>query len=161
MSRRPLPNIWRSYGAQLCIIDYYSHSKIKVLQLQLINRESYNRTIGRCQSTFPIRNEMFVFTFPLVGKLQKCIMILNGVTGEVQKFEHDSFNFKNTLTVVVKKELYAFKYGGPVSAYKIANFFSGVGGGQVRLGRSVRVIADFFSNDRLVKTTLSTLPRDE
>ena len=138
MSRRPLPNIWRSYGAQLCIIDYYSHSKVKVLQLQLINRESYNRTIARCQYTLYLP-EMIAFTFPL-GKLVKSIMLLDGVTGEVRMIEDDRFDFTLTRTVVVLNELYAFKAGSPVSAYKIA---------------------DFTSSENLVKTTLPTLPRHE
>ena len=66
---------------------------------------------------------MFAFTF--AGKLSKSILLLNGVTGEAQKFEHDSFNFTDTTsTVVIKKELYVFKYSSPVSAYKIADFTS-------------------------------------
>ena len=65
-------------------------------------------------------------------------MLLDGVTG-AQKFDHDSYMFTNTKTVVVKNELYGFEYGDPVSAYKIANF---------------------FSNDHLV-TTLPTLPCNE
>ena len=42
--------------------------------------------------------------------------------------------------VVVNKELYVFKRGNPVSAYKIA---------------------DFTRSEHLVKTTLSSLPRNE
>ena len=42
--------------------------------------------------------------------------------------------------MVVKKELYAFKFGSPVSVYKYT---------------------DFISTDHLVKTTLSTLPHNE
>ena len=101
MIRKSLPNIWRSYVAQLCIIDYYSHSKVKVLKLQLINKESYKRTIARCQYIFHL-SEMIAFTFPM-GKLLKCIMLLNGWTGEVQKFEDARLSFMDTRTVVVEK----------------------------------------------------------
>ena len=48
------------------------------------------------------------------------------------------FGFTDTRTVVVLNELYAFKKGTPMSAYKIA---------------------DFTSSENLVKTTLPTLPR--
>jgi len=82
---------------------------------------------------------MIAFTFNMDRKLTKSIMLLDGVSGEAQKFEDDRFDFNNTLTVVVKKDLYAFKDEEDVSAYKIA---------------------DFSSNDYLV-TTLSTLPYDE
>ena len=67
---------------------------------------------------------MIAFTIP-GGKHAKSIMLLNGMT-EAQKFEHHSFNFTDTKTVVVKNELYVFKNGHPVTAYKIArhNFTS-------------------------------------
>ena len=68
---------------------------------------------------------MIAFTFPLPNsKFAKSIMLLDGVTGEAQQFGHEFFNFTNTRTVVVKNQLYAFKVASPVSAYKIANFFS-------------------------------------
>ena len=66
-------------------------------------------------------------------------MLLDGVTGEAKKLEDDRFDFNYTKTVVVKKDLYAFKEGSPVSAYKIA---------------------DFTSTDRLV-IILSTLHHEE
>ena len=81
---------------------------------------------------------MIAFTYPW-GKLVKSIMLLDGVSGEALQLEDDRFKFKYTLTVVVKKDLYAFKFASPVSAYKIA---------------------DFTSMDRLI-TYLSTLPFDE
>ena len=52
--------------------------------------------------------------------------------------EDDRFDFYDTCTVVLLNELYAFKEGSPVRAYKIA---------------------DFTSSENLVKTTLPTLPR--
>ena len=58
------------------------------------------------------------------------------MSGEVQTFEDRRFDFRDTKTVVVTNELYAFKEGLEVSAYKIANF---------------------FSNDHLVITALSSL----
>ena len=139
MSRRPLTNIWVSYGCQLAIINFLSD--LEVVPLQLINRESYERTIGRCQYSFHLPKKMIAFTFPIYmsKELDKCIILLDGMTGEVQKFENDRLDFANTHTVVVEKKLYAFKYGNPVSAYKIA---------------------DFTSTHHLV-TTLSTLPHDE
>jgi len=83
---------------------------------------------------------MIAFTFPF-GKLKKSIMLLDGVTGEVRMIKDDRFDFTDTRTEVVKKELYAFKAGSPaMSAYKIA---------------------DFTSSENLVKTTLPTLPRHE
>ena len=68
---------------------------------------------------------MIAFTYPRRKKLVKSIIMLNGITGEAQKFEDESFNFKNTKkTVVVKKDLYAFKEASSMSVYKIANFTS-------------------------------------
>ena len=51
-------------------------------------------------------------------------MLLNGVTGEAQKFKDNHLDFVDTHTLVEMKELYAFKYGGPVSVYIIADFNS-------------------------------------
>ena len=48
-------------------------------------------------------------------------MLLDRVTGEPQTFDHASLDFSATKTVAVKKDLYAFKDGSPVSAYKISN----------------------------------------
>ena len=42
----------------------------------------------------------------------------------MKKIRDDILNFVGTKTVLVKKELYAFKWGNPVSAYKIADFTS-------------------------------------
>ena len=47
-------------------------------------------------------------------------------------------DFKQARTVLVGRDLYAFKFGSPVSAFKYA---------------------DFIRIERLVKTTLSTLHR--
>ena len=57
-------------------------------------------------------------------KLAKCIFLVK--FGEAHKFEDDRLNFMDTKTVVVNKELYAFKDGNPVSAFKfnIAHFNS-------------------------------------
>ena len=82
---------------------------------------------------------MLAFTFSLEKNLTKSIILLDGVTGEVQKFDFKILNFFYTRTVVVKKELYTFKYGRPVSAYKIAD----------------------FTRKKCKFTTLSTLPRTE
>ena len=136
MIRKTLPKIMRSYGCQLGVFEYLSD--LEVLQLQLIERDTYGRTIARYQETFPIRNEMIALTYPN-GKIKKNIMLLDGVNGEVKTFEDERFDFTDTRKVVVKKELYAFKYGCSVSAYKIS---------------------DFPSTDHLV-TTLSTLPLNE
>ena len=65
-------------------------------------------------------------------------MLLDGVSGERRMIEDDRFDFNDTRTVVVLNELYAFKYGIPVSGYKIA---------------------DLTSSKNLVMTTLPTLPR--
>ena len=126
----------RSFGCQLFV--FYYLSELEVLRLQCIDRDTYGRTIARCQETFRIRNEMIAFTFQ-ERRFKKSIFLLNSVTGEAKKFRDDRFDFKATRTVVVKNELYAFKEGCPVSVYKIANF---------------------TSNDHLV-TDLSTLPFDE
>ena len=45
-------------------------------------------------------------------------------TGEAVKFDDNRLDFNHTSTVVVKKDLYAFKPGYPVEAYKIINFAS-------------------------------------
>ena len=84
---------------------------------------------------------MFAFTFAIGSKLTKSIMLLDEMMGgEPQKYQDDRLDFKETKTVVVKKDLYAFKYGSPVTAYKIA----------------------FFTRtEHLARTTLSDLPRNE
>ena len=87
-----------------------------------------------------VKGHPIVFTFSLGAKLTKCIIVLNEMVGEAQKIEHTLLDFTGTLTVLVQKVLYAFKQGGPVSAYKLANF---------------------TSSENLVKTTLPTLPRNE
>ena len=69
--------------------------------------------------------------------MAKSIMLLDRVSGEVRMIEDDRFDFRSTRTVVVRTKLYAFKYGIPVSAYKIA---------------------DLTSSENLVMTTLPTLP---
>ena len=51
-------------------------------------------------------------------------MLLNGVTGEGKTYEDDGLDFTDTRSVVVLNELYAFKYGDHVSAYKISDFTS-------------------------------------
>ena len=57
--------------------------------------------------------------------------------GEVQNLEDDRLDFTGLSTVVVNKDLYAFKYGYPVEAYKMTNF---------------------ISRNNLVKTSLPSLP---
>ena len=83
---------------------------------------------------------MFAFTFQFGNRLTNCIMLLNEIGGEPQKFEDERLEFTLKTTVLVGKELYAFKYGNPVSVEKYI---------------------DFTSNENLVKTTLSNLPRNE
>ena len=80
---------------------------------------------------------MIAFTLP-GGKYAKCILLLKD--GEALRIDDNRLDFSSNKTVVVKKDLYAFKEGSPVSAYKIA---------------------DFTSTNHLVKTTLSNLPRNE
>ena len=106
---------------------------------------------------------MIAFTFPLGRALTKCIFVLNK-KGEAQKrtlaqrdrgrckseseasassmenFKVNCVDFKDAMTVLVGKELYIFKFGSPVSSYKIA---------------------DFNNAEHLSITALSTLPRNE
>ena len=82
---------------------------------------------------------MIAFT-SLSNYLPNSIIYLDENTGEAKIFKDERLDFKHTPTVVVKKELYMFKYGRPVSAYKVA---------------------DFTSTENLIQTTLSTLPRNE
>ena len=91
-----------------------------MLQLQLIDRDSYGRTIARCQFAFHLP-EMIAFTYPN-GKLANCILLVGEKGREPQKFQDDSLDFNQTKTVLAKKQLYAFKDGNPVTAYKIAAF---------------------------------------
>ena len=67
-------------------------------------------------------------------------MWLDEATGEAQKLEHKRLDVKDTRIVLVKRKLYAFKFGSPVSAFKYA---------------------DFTNTEQLIKTALSTLPRNE
>ena len=83
---------------------------------------------------------MIAFTFPSGRQFNKSIFLLKRWTGEVQRFEDERLDFTDTRTVLVKNKLYVFAYGSPVSVYSIA---------------------DFTSTAHLVKTTLSTLPRNE
>ena len=94
MMRRPLPKIMRSYGCQLGVFEYLS--ELEVLQLQLIDRDSYERTIARCLYTFHIRNKMLAFTYHSGNRLSKSIILLNDVTGAVQNLYDDRLSFKGT-----------------------------------------------------------------
>ena len=76
MIRRPLRKIMRSYGCQLGVVTYLT--ELEVLQLQRIDRDSYGRTIARCQYTFPIPKKMTVFTYPYDSIYSKCIILLDG-----------------------------------------------------------------------------------
>ena len=67
-------------------------------------------------------------------------MLLDEAAGEAQLFKDSRLDFTDAQTLVIKKDLYAFKDGCPVSAYKISNF---------------------ASTDHLVKIDLPDLPRDE
>ena len=65
-----------------------------MLQLQRIDRDSYGRTIARCQYTFHLP-KMIAFTFPR-GKFANSIILLDGVTGEVQRFGYSRPIFSDT-----------------------------------------------------------------
>ena len=80
-----------------------------------------------------------MFTFELGNKVN-IVMWLDEASGEAKQLVDQRLDFKDTRTVLVKKALYAFKDGSPVSVYKYT---------------------DFTSIENLVKTTLSTLPRNE
>ena len=121
MMRRPLPKIWLSYGCMICVFAYFSD--MEVLQLQLINRDSYARIVVRCQYVWRIP-KMSAFTIADSDYFSKCILLVNDIGGEPQKFEDDRLDFSDTKTVLVNKELYVFTGGKPVSVYKVAHFNS-------------------------------------
>ena len=51
------------------------------------------------------------------GRFSKCIFLRDRIAGELQRFEDERMEFKDDFMVLVKKELYTFKEGSPVSAY--------------------------------------------
>ena len=67
-------------------------------------------------------------------------MWLDEASGEGHQIEDKRQDFEDTRSVLVNKVLYVFKFGSPVSAYKIA---------------------EFTSINHMVKTTLSSLPRND
>ena len=82
---------------------------------------------------------MFAFTFPdFYGKFTNSVLLLNELSGEAQQIEDMRLDFKDTKTVLVRKNLYAFKEGFPVYSSKYA---------------------DFTCIQQLKRTALSTLPR--
>ena len=87
-----------------------------------------------------IQGHRFTFTCPGSAKFSSTVMWLDEATGEPQKLEDKRLDIKETRIVLVKRKLYAFKFGSPVSAFKYA---------------------DFTNAEQLVKTALSTLPRNE
>ena len=78
MIMRPLPKIWLSYGCQLEILHFLPD--LEVLQLQLIDQDTYGRTIVRCQYTFRLP-KMIAFTCREGNKFTKCIMLLSDRVG--------------------------------------------------------------------------------
>ena len=87
-----------------------------------------------------VNGQTIAYTFPLLDKFSKSIMVLNEIIGKAQQVEDERFEFKDARTVLVKNKLYTFQFGSPVSACKYT---------------------DFTSPFNLVKTALSTLPRNE
>ena len=67
-------------------------------------------------------------------------MIFDEVSRKGRSLKNKRFNFEDTRSLLVKKELYTFAYGAPVTAYKYVNF---------------------SSTEQPIKTDLSTLPRNE
>ena len=82
----------------------------------------------------------YVLTFPMEAKFARTAFLFDQSTGEVRRFEDEIFDFRATRSVQVKKELFVFKEGSPVTAYKYGNFLDA---------------------EQLVKTNLATLPRKD
>ena len=55
------------------------------------------------------------FTYPYGAKFNSIVMRLDVVAGEGVEVEDQRFAFKDTMSVMVKKDLYVFAYGAPVS----------------------------------------------
>ena len=58
---------------------------------------------------------MFFFTITSMIEFKSSIMFLRETAGEAQRIDDDRQDFFWTQTVLVRKELYAFKFGSPVS----------------------------------------------
>lgn len=83
---------------------------------------------------------MYAFTDVYSDRYSKIIFLFNGLTGETRKFEHEHLDFYKGRSLLVKKDLYIFNIGRPVSAYKFA---------------------EFIVTKRLVETILDMLPYND
>lgn len=66
--------------------------------------------------------------------------MFNDFTEETRQIEDERLDFNETRPVLVKQQLYVFKRGCPVSAYKYVNL---------------------YETDQLIKTTLASLPHKD
>ena len=67
--------------------------------------------------------KLCVFTFPDGNRFRRTVFLFDQYTQEVRAFKDKRLDFNDTLTVLVKKELFVFEQGSPVAVHKYRNFF--------------------------------------
>ena len=121
--------------------------KIAIKELTIENLEQAVTTVSLDDPAalhdikLKIQGPKFVFTLTW-EKFAQTIILFDEFTGKGQKrsYEDQRIDFINSKSVLVKKDLFTFKDGSPVKAYKYTNF---------------------TNTEKLIKTALSTLPYNE
>ena len=65
---------------------------------------------------------MYVFTFSYGPKFKNTVIVFDQGTGIARHFDDNRLDFLMTRSVMVKKDLFVYKFGCPVMAYKYSNF---------------------------------------
>ena len=69
-----------------------------------------------------INGPRFSYSFPGSGRFTSIVMRFDEVAGDGRQFYHQRLDFEDTRSVMVGRNLHAFKFDGPVKAYKYTEF---------------------------------------
>ena len=96
--------------------------------------------IALAEVQLKVNGPRYSFTYPSSAKFKSIVMRFDEVAGEGAQVKDQRLDFKGTRSVMVKKDLYVFQEGAPVS---------------------VKKYTDFNDAELLQKTPLATLPRND
>ena len=72
--------------------------------------------IALAEVQLKINGPQYSFTYPAGPKFKSIVMRLDEVAGEGAQVEDQRLDFEDTRSVMVKKDLFVFAFGAPVSA---------------------------------------------